>query len=182
MKLESVLEKKQTAIVKKWFDLVVDTYPADTSRFLKRQKDPFANPVGSTTFEGLKSLFTDLMQELDPESAAGHNDPIIRIRAVQNFTPGQATGFVLSLKKIVRDQLGDRAGDPEQMRELEAFETRVDQLCLIAFDIFVKCREKIYQIQANEQRNRFFKAFERAGLVSEIPEKETDPGKSDLTQ
>lgn len=182
MKLESVLLKRQTAIVKKWFDLVVDTYPADTSRFLKRQNDPFANPVGSTTLEGLKALFADLMKELEPESAAGHIDPIIRIRAVQNFTPGQATGFVLSLKKIVRDHLGGDAGDPERRRELEAFDARVDQLCLIAFDIFVKCREKIFQIQATEQRNRFFKAFERAGLVSEIPEHETDPGKSDLTQ
>jgi hypothetical protein len=182
MKLESVLLKKQTAIVKKWFDLVVDTYPSDTSRFLKRQKDPFAIPVGSTTLEGLNAIFADLMGELKPESAMGHIDPIIRIRAVQNFTPGQATGFVLSLKKIVRDQLGDDSGDPERRGELEAFDARVDQLCLIAFDVFVKCREKIFQIQATEQRNRFFKAFERAGLVSEIPEKETDSGKSDLTQ
>jgi len=68
MKLESVLVKKQTAIVKKWFDLVVDTYPADTSRFLKRQKDPFANPVGSTTLEGLNAIFTDLVGELEPEA------------------------------------------------------------------------------------------------------------------
>ena len=182
MKLESVLSKKQTAIVKKWFDLVVETYPADTSRFLKSQKDPFANPVGSTTLEGLKALLVDLMGELDPETAAGHIDPIIRIRAVQQFTPGQATGFVLSLKQIVRDQLGAEAGAAERRHELEAFDARVDQLCLIAFDVFVQCREKIFQIQATEQRNLFFKAFERAGLISEIPEKETDPGKSDVNQ
>jgi len=33
--------------------MVVDTYPADTSRFLKSQKDPFANPVGGATIQGL---------------------------------------------------------------------------------------------------------------------------------
>jgi hypothetical protein len=31
----------------------------------------------------------------------------------------------------------------------------------------MECREKIYQISANETRNRVFRAFERAGLISE---------------
>jgi hypothetical protein len=177
MKLDSVLAQKQTAIVKKWFDFVVDTYPPDTSRFLKSQKDPFANPVGSTTREGLSGLVAGLAKELDPEAAEGHLDPIIRIRAVQNFTPAKATGFVLSLK-----QIGGAASDSEMQADLAAFDARVDQLCLLAFDIYVKCREKIFQIQANEQRNRFFKAFERAGLVTEIGDGEPSPGNSDLTQ
>jgi hypothetical protein len=182
MKLESVLAQKQSAIVKKWFDLVVDTYPPDTSRFLKSQKDPFANPVGSTTREGLAGLIAGLAKEPDPVAAAGHLDPIIRIRAVQNFTPGQATGFVFSLKQIIRGQMGDAAADSDMQAELAALDARVDQLCLIAFDIYVKCREKIFQIQANEQRNRFFKAFQRAGLVTEIGDGEPNPGNSDLTQ
>ena len=40
--------------------MVVDTYPADTSRFLKRQKDPFANPVGNTTLESLEAVVGEL--------------------------------------------------------------------------------------------------------------------------
>ncbi len=182
MKLESVLVQKQSAIVKKWFDFVVDTYPADTSRFLKRQKDPFANPVGNTTRQSLSALLDGLLKAPDPDAAAGHLDPIIRIRAVQNFTPSRATGFVLALKQIVREQAGKAAGDGELQAGLADFDDRVDQLCLIAFDIYVKCREKIFQIQATEQRNRVFKAFERAGLVTDIGECEPKPGKSDLTQ
>lgn len=182
MKLESVLAKKHSAIVKKWFDHVVDTYPADTSRFLKSQKDPFANPVGSTTREGLSALFADLSGNLDPEAAAGHLDPIIRIRAVQNFTPAQATGFVFSLKQIVRDHLSAGAGDSELQSGLAEFDARVDQLGLIAFDIYVQCREKIFRIQATEQRNRFFKAFHRAGLITDVDEDDPNPGRSDLTQ
>jgi hypothetical protein len=34
----------------------------------------------------------------------------------------------------------------------------------------MQCREKVCQIGANEMRNRTFRAFERAGLVSEIAE------------
>jgi hypothetical protein len=182
MKLESVLAQKRSAIVKKWFDLVVDTYPPDTSRFLKSQKDPFANPVGNTTREGLAGLVADLAKEPDPEAAAGHLDPIIRIRAVQKFTPAEATGFVFSLKQIIRDQIGAAAADSEMQAGLAALDARIDQLCLIAFDIYMKCREKIFQIQADEQRNRIFKAFQRAGLVTEIGDGEPDSGDSDLTQ
>ena len=183
MKLEDVLAKKRTTILKKWFDHVVDTYPTDTSRFLKSQKDPFANPVGNTTREGLGALFADLQKEtLDLSAAAEHLDPIVRIRAVQHFSPGQATGFVFAIKPIVRGQLGELETDRELADGLAAFNGRVDQLCLIAFDCYMKCREKIYQIQASEQRNQFFKAFERAGLVTEIENGEPDPGKSDLTQ
>ena len=94
-------------------------------------------------------------------------DPIIRIRAAQNFTPSQATAFVLSLKKALRENLAKELHDLSSIRELFEFESKIDQLCLMAFDIYMQCREKIYQIGANETRNRTFKAFERAGLISE---------------
>ena len=94
-------------------------------------------------------------------------DPIIRIRAVQNFTPSQATSFILSLKKVLRENLTKELRDNGATAELIAFESKIDQLCLMAFDIYMQCREKIYQISANETRNRTFKAFQRAGLISE---------------
>jgi hypothetical protein len=31
------------------------------------------------------------------------------------------------------------------------------------------CREKIYELKANEARDRTFRAFERAGLISKDP-------------
>jgi hypothetical protein len=39
----------------------------------------------------------------------------------------------------------------------------------------MSCREKIYEIKGNEEKNRTFKAFERAGLIAEIPENPPDP-------
>jgi len=45
MRLEELLAQKKTAVIDKWFDVVAETYPADTAIFIKRQKDPFANPV-----------------------------------------------------------------------------------------------------------------------------------------
>ena len=40
---------------------------------------------------------------------------------------------------------------------------KIDDIVLIAFDIFMGCREKIYEIKANEERNKIYKAFATSG-------------------
>ena len=54
---------------------------------------------------------------------------------------------------------------PDLKDELTKLEDRIDHLCLMAVDLYVACREQVYQLKANETRNRVFSAFERAGLV-----------------
>jgi hypothetical protein len=169
MKLNKLLEKRKSAILKAWFEFVVDTYPDDTSKFLKRQKDPFANPVGSTTMDGLTGLFDELIGNMNAESITSFLDPIIRIRAVQSFTPSGAVGFAFALKKIVRERISkDMNGDVSVLSELASLDEKIDIIGLSAFDIYMRCREQIYNIRATEQHNRTFKAFEKAGLVREI--------------
>ena len=174
MKLDKLLSQHKTALVKRWFEEVVKTYPVDTSQFLKRQKDPFANPVGQTTLKGLEALFAVLETGIDREAINSFLDPIIRIRAVQDFTPSRATSFILSLKQIVRETLSKEFQDPQVVAEFVEFSNRIDELCLMAFDIYMKCRETLYRIQSNEMRNTTFRAFQRAGLVKDLPEEESE--------
>lgn len=165
--LKEVLEKKKAVIVKEWFGQVVDTYPADTSRFLKNQKDPFDNPVGSTTITGLDGLFDELLGETaDHARMISLLDPIIRIRAVQDFTPSRAAGFIFFLKKIIRKHTD--AGEAKTLAALSRLDERIDELGLLGFDIYMKCRETLMEMKANEMKNRTFRAFERAGLVKEF--------------
>ena len=168
--LDKILERKQSVLEKKWFELTAQTYAPDTAEFLKSNTDPFANPVGGTMLSGLKVLLDQLIHGMDPETITSQLDPIIRIRAVQNFTPSQATAFILSLKKILRENLAKELRDSRIASEFVIVESKIDQLCLMAFDIYMQCREKIFQISANETKNRTFRAFERAGLISEIAE------------
>lgn len=178
MGLEGLLEKHKPTLVKKWFDSVVRTYPADTARFLKSQKDPFANPVGRTTFKGLEGMYDQLLGEMDTETIISFLDPIIRIRAVQDFTPSQAAGFVFNLKSIIRETLGGQLREKEELKALMSLDNRIDRVGLLAFDIFMGCREKVYQLKANEIRNRVFSAFHRAGLVEDTPEEGPDTNKT----
>ena len=172
MGLKKVLAERKTSIVKKWFDKVVETYPSDTSRFLKRQKDPFSNPVGSTTLQGLTAIFEELLKDApDSDALQSAVDPIIRIRAVQTmFSPAQAAGFPYFLKTIIREELESQLADVQILKALLTFELEIDRLSLVTFNVYMKCRETVFKLKTNLERERLYKAFSRAGLVHEIPE------------
>ncbi len=168
-RLKGLIEKKKEAIIKNWFETTLQTYAPDTAQFFKGQKDRFANPVGHITSKGISFLLDQLLNDFEADAIRTHLDPIIRIRAIQNFTPSQATAFILLLKKVLRDHLSEELRDAATVMELLEFESKIDQLSLIAFDIYMTCKEKIYQIAANETRKQAFQALERAGLIAQTP-------------
>jgi hypothetical protein len=161
---QSLAAKKQE-ILKHWFQVTVDSYPAETARFIKNQKDPFANPVGHTTHQSLDKLIDALISGAGRDVMTLALDPILRIRAVQSFTPSKATAFVFSLKQIIRRHLpGDSRDAGVDMNTLDR---QIDEMAMAAFDIYVNCREKIYELKATESRNQFFGSLKRAGLIDE---------------
>jgi len=149
---------------------VVNSYPPDTASFLKGQKDQFSNPVGHTTKKVLEAVFDEVVSGMDRDTIVSFLDPIIRIRAVQDFTPSQAVGFILDLKNVIREKLNKELKSAPVMAGLSEIDANIDRLCLIGFDIFVTCREAIYQLKVNTERDKIYSAFSRAGLVTEISE------------
>jgi len=171
MKIEEFIEARKKDVIEKWFNRVIETYSRDTAHFLKSQKDPFANPVGSSILSGLNALLEGLLGSADEKEIKTFLDRIIRIRAIQTiFSPSQATAFIFDLKKVIRDIVKNELSKADALRELLLFEDKIDSLGLSAFDVFVECREQIYEIKANQERSKVFRAFERAGLVTEIQE------------
>ncbi len=179
MNLENLLTHKRPTILKKWFNMVIETYPPETALFLKRQNDRFSNPVGSVIFQGLEDIFGELLQGIDYERVSIFLDNIIRIRAVQDFTPSQAVSFIFLLKKVIREELekeirknGLSNGLSEELLSLES---RIDELALLAFDIFMKCREEIYELKAKELSNQTYSLLKRAKLIIDLEEQESCP-------
>ena len=182
MSFNQQLVKKKKTIVTKWFEAVIATYPPETTKFLRSQTDPFSNPVGQATLNGLQILFDVLFEkELDRAKAENAIDPIVRIRAIQDFTPSRATVFVFDLKGVIRHVLPIADTDHQARVDQDALDRRIDELGLLAFDIYMKCREKIYELKANEMKNRTYKAFARAGLVKEPLDGPNEPNVSDDT-
>lgn len=178
MKLREFLSEKRAAIREKWFDSILASYPADTSNFLKSHKDKFTNPVGSAIAGAVDGILGELIEggRLPAEAGAapGYLDDIIRIRAVQGFTASEAVSFVLALKKIIRAEVGGGKEAGGLLGEMPGLEDRIDALALLSFDIYMRCREKVYDLKANELRQRTFRLLQRAGL-QEVPEEPVSP-------
>jgi hypothetical protein len=169
MDLEKLLHEKKTAILKQWFNLVVATYPDESGRFLKYQKDRFANPVGHTLAQALEKLYAEVVAGVDPERAAPPLNEIVRIRAIQNFSPSQAVAFVFILKNVIRETLKEELRKPEFQEDLLLVETRIDQLALQAFDQYMGCREKLYDLKTNELRRQTYRLLQRANIIGDLP-------------
>jgi hypothetical protein len=148
MSIETLLASKKKAIVQKWIDQVLDSYGSPD--FFKKQKDRFANPIGSTVSEGLQNIFVILVEERDIAEAAKPLEDIIKIRAVQEFTPSVAVSFVYVLKNIVREELAREKDREEVLNLLSVLDYRIDKIALMAFDLYMNSRERLHQIRVNE--------------------------------
>ncbi len=165
MSLQNLLTEKRSKIIKKWQDAIISSYPKDSQGFLKKEKSQFANPVGMIIGKEIETLFDELMKGDNPEKISSCLDTVIRIRAVQDFKPSQAVSFVLELKNIIREAFGNG-----HTTELQALDSKVDEMLLTAFDVYSKCRQEIYEIRVRDVKNQVGKLLERANLIVEIPD------------
>jgi hypothetical protein len=175
MKLKDLLSERKATVVKEWFDLILQDYPADSTHFFKGQKNRFANPVGHTISQGIGELFDVLVDGLDSSDKVYSSlDDIIRIRAVQDFSPSRALSFIFLLKKVIREKVEREIREHQLSDELTSLESDIDKMALLAFDIYMKCRERIYEIKADEVRRITFRLLQKAKLVCEIEEEDLD--------
>lgn len=184
--LEQLIAQHRAVVAERWFERVTATYPEQTTRFLREQKDPFANPMGSALRRGMRLVLDGLASgDLDRAPVARAEaasegapedeglveglveglDAIVRIRALQDARPSEAVAFVLELRQVLRDELLESERSSESFRAGSRLSCRIqsmiDQLLLLTIDILVERREQICQIRVNEIRNRSMKTLER---------------------
>jgi RsbRD-like negative regulator of sigma factor len=135
-------------ITEQWLGRVLRTYPCQTAQFLGQEPDPFRNPVGHTLRQALGILLDDVLLAADSSSVAAALDSIVQIRAVQDLTPSRALEFLFQLKNILHSQA--------PASELALVYARIDELCLQAFDLYMKYREKTYEVRTNEARRKVY--------------------------
>jgi hypothetical protein len=179
--LEEFLLQEKPRILKRWLDSIIETYPLDTQRFLKHQKDQFLNPVGATISKEIDTLFLEAIGGINPERTCASLEGIIRIRAIQDFSPSKAISFIYLLKKIIREEIFQQYPEHQLSDRLRALESRLDEMALLAFDVYMKCREKMYEIRANEAKNQVSGLLRKMGLLCDVPNWEPGPEKPKIT-
>lgn len=178
MDLKNLLLERKSAILAQWFEIILKTYPAETAKFLRNQRNRFSNPVGSTIYQGIESLLSDIIDDKgDSGRLSLFLDNIIRIRAIQDFSASRAVAFIFSIKDIIRHEVESAAASDQVLPkklllDIRDLESRIDSLALLSFDIYMQCREKLYDIKANEVRNMTYRLLQQAKLISESPVKE----------
>jgi len=170
MELQELLRKKADAITERWLGEALAMYPEESSALFARQKDPFANPVGHSLRVGTKRIFGAILDGMDTKEIQEFLREIIKIRAVQQFPPSQAVGFIFGLKNAIRMEIGNVAGDLQLSTELIKLEGDIDQIALAAFDIFVQCREQVYELRVNEVKRQFSWVVEKMNQRDPSPE------------
>lgn len=150
MKLERLLLQKKEAILQGWLREIFGSYMPGTDKFLQNGRDRFANPVGYTISANAGQLLDALIRGDDPGTFHGCLEKIIRIRAVQDFTPSQAVAFMTDLKTVIRDEVVDGATKYELLDELNELETKIDYLGATAAELYINIKKQIREIACKE--------------------------------
>jgi hypothetical protein len=151
MELSEALARKKNEILSLWIERTLDSYVAPG--FFKQSKDPFANPVGSNIAAGLTRLFELLLAQAEPVAFALPVDQVVRIRAVQDFTPAQAVAPFLELKWVVKQVLSRDKTTQPLLQSLDILDCEIDRVALTAFNIYSECRELLYRNRIRELKS-----------------------------
>ncbi len=166
-RLREILRERQPEILKEWLQALLDTYPQDSARFFKNQKNQFANPVGHIFEQGLTKCLEHLLFSEDNEPVKEALDELIRVRAVQDFSPAGALAFVFDLKGIIRAYCLEEIKKEGLEEALWRLDARIDEVALIAFNIYSSCREELAEIRINEVKSNVYFLLKRAKMLAE---------------
>ena len=156
MKAIDVFRQHKDAVTALWTETVFNTYPFETTGFLRTKHDPFGNPVAHMTKEAAAALYDAVTGEHGAvEQVRKALDRFIKLRAVQKFTPSQGLGVFSALKPILRAQVMPALQAEGLLAEYLETESRVDTLTLLAFDMSMEDREILAQSRITEIRNQY---------------------------
>jgi hypothetical protein len=174
MVLSGRVRQKIPAIAERWLADALAAYPAGSAAAFRREKDPFANPVGHALRVGTRAAVEALLDGREAEEICAHLEEILKMRAVQEFPPSQAISFVFLLKEALRAELAPEGPDAALCSELAELERRIDRMVLGAFDVYVRHRARVYELRINEVKRNVARLMEMGQRRGGLPP--TDEG------
>jgi hypothetical protein len=168
--LTDLLAEKKTSLVDSWIDLIFQSYPMETVSFLKKEKDRFSNPIAYQISRGINGIFEALLQDTEKDKLVAALDEVIKVQAIQQFSPSQALAFIFLFKTVVRDHLAEELEDEALSKEYLEFESKIDGLGLLGFDVYMKRREKLFEIRMQEVKASVGCLIRKSGLSLDIDE------------
>jgi hypothetical protein len=167
MALIDLLSDKKSELLERWRELVFDSYVPQTARFLKAQKDRFANPIAYQLTRGLTGILEVLLQDQEPDQAVAQLDEVLRLKALQDASPSRAMAFIFVLKAVIRKEFAQELQNPDLAAEMIQLEARLDGLALLGFDAYMQRREKLCEVKVSEIKRKVSTFLRRHGMGDE---------------
>ncbi len=173
MNLTDTLQEKKRQIQSVWIDRTLDSYTS--SGFFKKSHDTIANPIGANIRDGLTRILDLLLKGAGAVEYSRPLDQVVRIRAIQDFSPSQAVVPFLELKWVIRQVLNDDKKARHLTQNLDNLDCEIDRLALAAFDKYMECREQLFQVRMKELKSGSY-ILSDAGCPSSMLGKEKPGG------
>ena len=169
------IEAHKKEIAESWLRGALEVYPRDTRNAYAAKKNRFTNPVGQTLEEGLNRVLDELVADADGETLSHCLAEIVRIRSVQDMRPSTALSFLFLLKNVISRVLKNDLRKPSVARELEWVEKRIDSMALFTFDLYSRCRERVYEVRVNDIKRNVSSLLKRSSFFNSDSETDSNP-------
>jgi len=125
-------------IVKVWVDRILEGYPVKVFEVVDYVED-----AAKGICDALIGLYEGEELNNDVEDAL---DSLMRFLATdRNLAPGESIRLISDLRELVADELGLKGEDRLK------FNLKVEELIFKAFNLYMACREKIFELRLKEK-------------------------------
>ncbi|MFN4131747.1 MAG: RsbRD N-terminal domain-containing protein [Caldimicrobium sp.] len=169
MSFNIFFEKHKDIISKLWLNSFWERF-GEASAYFKKEVDQFTNPFAYHIEECFKGIVEALGEEFSWEKIDPYLDKLAQIRAVQERVFSVAAMFFLDLKKIIREQFGEKIISDFGVESFLEFEDKINSLLIRFIDFYQRYRERLYEIKLEEWKRSHYLLLKRAGLITELEE------------
>lgn len=143
-------DKKQTVLIR-WQKAAMDSGTHKDGFKSPKPGGRFSDPMTFLVEKSTEEMWEWLI-DADATDLYSALENICRLKAVQDDSPAKALGFIFDLKQIIRDELAE---GKEYIPGILELDKRIDEIALLAFDIYSRCRARIYELQINEIKRMY---------------------------
>ena len=159
--LAKLLATRRDAVVEAWWEKVLELYDERARNLLRRNEDPFTNPLRSTFVSAMERIVDCMAAGQDIDTARDAIREVVKLRAIQDVSPGEALDSFLVFRKALKEVAKDSWDEVAD----EAVGAQ-DALVRLAADEYLGAQKLILDIKYRERVRRFHLIVRRASLTA----------------
>lgn len=151
----TAVNQKKPQILSKWKSAALTSFANHDGLKGRKPQGRFSDPIDYVVEKSTGDIFECLIK---PENNVNLHDSlqeICRLIAIQENSPSEALNFIFELKQIIRDELQTEIDLDHWAMEIWNLDKYIDQIGLLAFNIYSDCRAQIYELRIDEIKRMY---------------------------